>query len=106
MKFADLDGRELRNAILGLNALSNNATRRLDNTYYGVLEKHSVLQSTITSMKELASMTKQLNEKFKTESEEVTRDVEIQLDGFAGFEDQKKRIWRTTGASYGRQRPN
>ncbi|KAG0647949.1 hypothetical protein D0Z07_5815 [Hyphodiscus hymeniophilus] len=83
---------ELRNAILGLNTLSNNTTRRLDNTYYGVLEKLSVLQRTIMSMKELAIMTKQLNEEFKTESESVTRDVEVQLDGFAGFEDQQKRI--------------
>jgi hypothetical protein len=44
------------------------------------------------SMKELASMTKQLNEDFKTESEEVLNDVEIQIEGFKGFEDQQKRI--------------
>lgn len=77
---------------MGLNTLSNNTTRRLDNTYYAVLEKLSVLHSTIISLKELASMTKQLSEEFKTESEEVVRDVEIQLDGFAGFEDQQKQI--------------
>ena len=77
---------------MGLNTLSNNTTRRLDNTYYAVLEKLSVLQSTIMSMKELASMTKQLNEEFKTESEGVVHDVERQLDVFEGFEDQQKRI--------------
>jgi hypothetical protein len=86
------DDRELRNAIMGLNTLSNSTTRRLDNTYYGVLEKLSVLQSTLMSMKELASMTKKLNEEFTTESEGVFRDVEIQLDGFGDFEDQQKRI--------------
>lgn len=83
---------ELQHAIMGLNTLSNNITRRLDNTYYAVLEKLSVLQSTIMSMKELASMTKQLNEEFKTESEGVVHDVEIQLDGFEAFEDQQKHI--------------
>jgi predicted RND superfamily exporter protein len=77
---------------MGLNTLSNNTTRRLDNTYYAVLQKLSMLQSTIMSMKELASMTKQLNEEFKTESEEVVHDVEVQLDGFEGFEEQQKRI--------------
>ena len=51
-----------------------------------------MLQSTILSMKELASMTRQLNEEFKRESKEVTRDVEIQLDGFSDFEEQEKRI--------------
>lgn len=92
MGFADLRDRELRNAIMGLNKLSNDITRRLDNTYYSVLEKLSMLQSHIMSMKELASMTKQLNEDFKTESEEVLNDVEIQIEGFKGFEDQQKRI--------------
>lgn len=93
MDFADSEfQRELRNAIMGLNTLSNNITRRLDNTYYAVLEKFSVLQSTIMSMKELASMTKQLNEEFKTESQEVVHDGEIQLDALKGFEDQQKRI--------------
>lgn len=83
---------ELRNTIMGLNTLSNNTTRRLDNTYYAVLEKLSMLQSTIMSMKELASVTNQLNEEFKTESKGVVQDVETQLDGFEGFEDQQKRI--------------
>jgi hypothetical protein len=83
---------ELRNALLELNALSNNTTRRLDNTYYSVLEKLSILQSTITSMKELASMTRRLNEEFSTEAEGVITDVKMQLDGFEGFEDQEQRI--------------
>ena len=77
---------------MALNTLSNNTTRRLDNAYYAVLEKLSVLKSTTMSLKELAMMNKQLSEEFKTESEEVVHDVETQLDGFADFEDQQKRI--------------
>jgi hypothetical protein len=86
--------RELRNALLELNALSNNTTRRLDNTYYSVLEKLSILQSTITSMKELASITRQLNHEFTGESEGVVADVTSQLDSFEGFNDQEKHISR------------
>jgi len=77
---------------MGLNALSVNTTRRLDNTYYSVLEKLSVLQNTITSFKELATMTRHLNEEFKTESEEVVTEVKALLDGFGGFEEQQNRI--------------
>ncbi|CAG8953840.1 hypothetical protein HYFRA_00006732 [Hymenoscyphus fraxineus] len=83
---------ELRNAILNLNTLSNNTTMRLDNTYYAVLEKLSVLQNTITSMKELATMTRNLNEEFKAESEEVVNEVRGQLEAFEGFESQEKKI--------------
>ncbi|CAG8979974.1 hypothetical protein HYALB_00010743 [Hymenoscyphus albidus] len=84
---------ELRNAILNLNTLSNNTTMRLDNTYYAVLEKLSVLQNTITSMKELATMTRNLNEEFKAESEEVVNEVRGQLEAFEGFESQEKKIF-------------
>jgi hypothetical protein len=75
-----------------LNTLSNNTTRRLDNTYYSVLEKLSLLQNTISSLKELAGLTRELNEEFKNESEEIVGDIRVQLDGFQGFEEQEKRI--------------
>lgn len=83
---------ELRNALNNLNTLSNDTTRRLDNTYYSVLEKVSVLQNMITSLKELAGLTKELNTEFEHESQEVVTEIETSLAGFEGFEDQRKRI--------------
>ncbi|TVY47213.1 hypothetical protein LCER1_G007701 [Lachnellula cervina] len=83
---------ELRNALISLNTLSNNTTRRLDNTYYNVLEKLSMLQNTISSLKELAGMTKALNSEFKTESEEIVSDIRMQIDSFEGFESQESKI--------------
>ena len=83
---------ELRNALSNLNTLSNNTTRRLDNTYYSVLEKLFALQSTITSLKELATMTKGLDEEFRREAEEVVHEVETSVDGYEGFEEKEKRI--------------
>lgn len=83
---------ELRNALMGLNTLSNNTTRKLDNAYYSVLEKLGVLQSTISSLKELATMTRQLNDEFKIESEELVRDVTSQLESFEQFTSQETRI--------------
>ncbi|KAH8593641.1 hypothetical protein B0O99DRAFT_653169 [Bisporella sp. PMI_857] len=89
---AELRAIELHNTLSSLNTLSNDTTRRLDNTYYSVLEKLSTIQSTIASMKELATLTKQLNDDFVQESEEVIEEVETSLDGFEGFEKQQKRI--------------
>ncbi|KAM3074879.1 hypothetical protein ACMFMG_008292 [Clarireedia jacksonii] len=83
---------ELRNTLTDLNTVSNNTTRRLDNSYYAVLEKLSVLQSTIVSLKELASMTRELNEEFNTEAEEVVQEIKTQLDGFEGFESQQNKV--------------
>lgn len=88
---------ELSNALLELNSLSNNTTRRLDNTYYSVLEKLSVLQNTISSMQELATMTRQLNEEFTQESEEVVTDVTTQIKSFEGFTEQETRISKLAG---------
>jgi hypothetical protein len=87
-----LQATELRNMLNNLNTLSNNTTRRLDNTYYSVLEKLSTLQSTITSLKELATMTRGLNEEFKQEAEAVVVEVQTSVDGYEGFGEQGKRI--------------
>lgn len=75
-----------------MNTLSHNTTSRLDNTYYNVLEKLSVLHNTIASLKELAILTKQLNDDFIKESSEVAKDIETQLDGFDDFLPQERKI--------------
>lgn len=83
---------ELRKSLVELNTLSNSTTSRLDNTYYSVLEKLSALNSTIVSLKELAALTRKLNDEFVKESTEVVRDIEIQLDGFKDFQGQERKI--------------
>jgi hypothetical protein len=75
-----------------LNTLSHNTASRLDNTYYNVLEKLSILHSTIASLKELATLTRQLNDDFIKESSEVVKDVETLLDGFDDFHPQERKI--------------
>jgi len=83
---------ELRNALQDLNSLSTNTASRLDNAYWRVLEKVSDLRRTIATMKELATMTRSLNQAFKTESQEIVTEVETALQGFQGFNEQQKRI--------------
>lgn len=83
---------ELRNALTGLNTLSNITTRRLDNTYYSVLEKLSMLQNTISSLKELADLARNLDAEFESEAEVVRSDISAQLDSFSDFQEQESRI--------------
>lgn len=88
---------ELRNELDDLNTLSNDTIRKLDNTYYSVLEKMGVLQNTISSLTELATMTRQLNKEFETEADKVAKEVGNSLDAFHEFEAQQKRIQELTG---------
>jgi DNA repair exonuclease SbcCD ATPase subunit len=67
-------------------------TRELDESYYSCLEKLSILQSTISTLQELSSLTRQLHEGFQEEAGDLKSDIETQIEGFAGFHDQNERI--------------
>ncbi|KAK8056919.1 hypothetical protein PG993_002146 [Apiospora rasikravindrae] len=82
----------LKKSITDLNTFSTDTMRRLDDTYYAVLEKLSTLQSTLVAMKELACMSQETNEVFKKDSQELVTEVETQLDSFGQFDEQEERI--------------
>ncbi|RYP90574.1 hypothetical protein DL770_003336 [Monosporascus sp. CRB-9-2] len=82
----------LRESLADLSSFSTATTRRLDDTYYAVLEKLGMLQSTVMAFKELADDSQELNEVFKDEYREVAADIGSQLDGFGQFDDQQQRI--------------
>lgn len=88
----DNDYSGLKQALVELNAFSTLTTRRLDDTYYSVLEKLGALQGTVMAMKELAAMSQELNASFDDDAEELVKDVESQLDAFGNFDEQEKRI--------------
>ncbi|KAM0133352.1 hypothetical protein ACHAO1_006289 [Botrytis cinerea] len=83
---------ELRNTLTDVNVVADNTSRHLDATYYSVLEKLGDLHKTIGSLKELAAMTRQLNEDFSTEGEELVQESRAQLEGFEEFEAQEQKI--------------
>ncbi|RYO97903.1 hypothetical protein DL765_011028 [Monosporascus sp. GIB2] len=82
----------LREALADLSSFSSATTRRLDDTYYVVLERLGMLQSTIMAFKELADDSQELNKVFKAEYGEIAADIGSQLDGFGQFDDQQQRI--------------
>jgi hypothetical protein len=79
-------------ALADLGVFSTSTARRLDETYYSVLEKLGSLQSTIVALKELATSSRDMNEAFNRESRELRTEVTNQLDSFGTFDDQQKRI--------------
>ena len=83
---------ELRKTLLDLNTFSNNTTNRLDDTYYSVLEKVNTLNSTIASLKELAELSRKMNDDFTRDSSEVVTDVISQLDAFGDFQAQEQKV--------------
>jgi predicted RNase H-like nuclease (RuvC/YqgF family) len=84
--------RDLRAALQNLSDDSLRTSRRLDDTYYSILEKVSVLRQTIGSLQELSGLTKELHENFESESNELTEEVEGQFEGFDSFTAQQGKI--------------
>ncbi|OHW95505.1 hypothetical protein CSPAE12_05923 [Colletotrichum incanum] len=87
----------LKNSLMELSGFSTATTRRLDETYYSVLEKKSMLQSTISAIQELTVASQQLTGEFEEQAEEMSRDVATQLDQFGQFGEQESRIGSLQG---------
>lgn len=84
--------RDLRTALKSLSDQSLKTSRRLDDTYYSILEKVSVLRHTIGSLQELSGLTKELHENFESDTKELVEDVRGQFDGFDNFDTQQQQI--------------
>ncbi|KAJ9157866.1 hypothetical protein NKR23_g482 [Pleurostoma richardsiae] len=82
----------LKKSLADLSTLSAATTRRLDDTYYGVLEKLSALQSTILALKDLAASARDTTETFRIEARGLVADASSQLDAFGDFDAQEDRI--------------
>ena len=67
-------------------------TRRLDDTYYAILEKVSNLRSMIEDLHNLSQFTKNLHHDFSTDSSGLQTDIQGQIDRFGGFKEQQNRI--------------
>lgn len=92
MAVADVSPRDPRKSLHDLRILSNTTTSRLDNTYYSVLEKLSLLQASIASLKELSLIARQLNEDFDEDSQAVAREIQDQIKAFGDFQVPQTKI--------------
>lgn len=83
---------ELRAALQSLSDQSLKISRRLDDTYYSVLEKVSVLQQTIGTLHELSGLTRELHQNFEADTTELVEDVTGQVEAFDNFETQQEQV--------------
>ncbi|UNI14528.1 hypothetical protein JDV02_001146 [Purpureocillium takamizusanense] len=67
-------------------------TKRLDDTYYAVLEKMSTLQTTVTALKDLAESSREICDGFDKDSRELADDIVGQLVAVGQFDEQQTRI--------------
>ncbi|KAK3943738.1 hypothetical protein QBC46DRAFT_376989 [Diplogelasinospora grovesii] len=82
----------LKKTLNELETFSTATARRLDETYYSVLEKLGMLHSTLVALKEIAGLSVEMNDNFSREVQEMEVEVTSQLDAFGQFEDQQHRI--------------
>ncbi|KAF2791550.1 hypothetical protein K505DRAFT_280472 [Melanomma pulvis-pyrius CBS 109.77] len=83
---------DLRTALNNLAEQSLKTSRRLDDTYYAILEKVSSLRQTIGNLQELSGLTKELHDTFQSDTRELTEDAQSQFEGFNNFETQQDQV--------------
>lgn len=71
-----------------IGTLATDVTRRLDYTYYNLLEKITALNSTISSFQELSDSASTLLTDFEHETAGLDQDIRKQLNDLKGFEPQ------------------
>ncbi|KAF2204190.1 hypothetical protein GQ43DRAFT_365158 [Delitschia confertaspora ATCC 74209] len=88
---------ELRSSLQSLSEHSLQTSRRLDDTYYSILEKVALLRQTIGNLQELSGLTKELYQTFQGDSKEFAEEMRGQIDAFNAFTIQEKQVWDLQG---------
>ncbi|KAL1965307.1 hypothetical protein VTN77DRAFT_5909 [Rasamsonia byssochlamydoides] len=82
----------LRATLSSIGTLVTDITRRLDHTYYNLLERFSTLHEIIDSFQELADSSSALYDDFQRETRNMDHEYRKQLEEFQGFEPQIRKI--------------
>ncbi|KAI8720969.1 hypothetical protein NCS52_00543100 [Fusarium sp. LHS14.1] len=82
----------LKQSLVELGTFSTSTARRLDETYYAVLEKMTSLQSTVSVLKELAEESQSIHNNFEKDAREIENDITAQIASFGQFEEHQNNI--------------
>ena len=94
----DTAEQELRDRLADLDNNSNDVSRRLDYTYYGLLEKLNNLKGTIDSFQNLTLQSQHLITNFEHETEKLDEDISRRVKRFReGFDDRQSRVVELEG---------
>ena len=83
---------ELRQSLKNVEDVGMSSTRQLDDTYYAILEKASILRSTVQSLQRLAEESRRLHSTFDEDTTKLKDDTQRNLDAFGNFEQQEGTI--------------
>lgn len=75
-----------------LDSAAHDATRRLDDTYYALLERLATLRSTVSALQKLYTGIEDGRREFDSQTKELGNKTRGQLDEFGGFEKQEREI--------------
>lgn len=83
---------ELRSSLKHVEQIGMDSTRQLDDTYYAILEKASILRSTVSSLQQLADECKRMHTSFQEETTKLEQDTQQSLESFGNFDQQETTI--------------
>jgi hypothetical protein len=95
----------LKQSLVELGTFSTSTARRLDETYYAVLEKMTALQSTVSALRELAEESQSIHGNFEKDAGEIENDITSQIEAMGQFKEHQENIESlTTRVQDGRAR--
>ncbi|KAK4507187.1 hypothetical protein PRZ48_000922 [Zasmidium cellare] len=83
---------ELRESLKSVEEAAMSSTRQLDDTYYSILEKASILRSTVASLQQLAEESRRMHSSFNDDTNKLVSETKRNLASFGNFEGQEKTI--------------
>lgn len=83
---------ELRLSLQRVEELGMSSTRQLDDTYYTILEKASILRSMVVALQHLAEESRRMHSHFDEDTSALQRETERTIAGFGQLQEQEKNI--------------
>ena len=83
---------ELRESLKNVEEVGMSSTRQLDDTYYAILEKSSMLRSTVASLQQLADESRRMHKAFQEDTANLEKDTNQNLESFGNFDNQERTI--------------
>lgn len=83
---------ELRKNLKDVEDVAMSSTRELDDTYYSILEKASILRSTVQGLQRLAEESQKTHKTFEEDTKKLEKETQDNLNGFHNFGQQEQTI--------------
>ena len=83
---------ELRESLKNVEDVAMSSTRELDDRYYSILEKASILRSTVQGLQQLAEESRRMHHTFEQDTQKLEKETKDNLSNFNNFSQQETTI--------------